>query len=68
MSFQDRRCDKCGKNGTNIYKICSDCSLTICLYSLSDSSWIVKEPPPDCPECSSENFLTVDQSPPFLVP
>jgi len=68
MNFQDRRCDKCSKNDKYIYNICSDCILTICIYCLSDSSWVVKEPPPECPECKSENFLTVDQSPPFLIP
>ena len=67
MSSQDRRCDKCKSTGKYIYKICSDCSLTICIYCLSDLTWIVKEPPPECPECSSENFLTVDQSPPLLI-
>ena len=68
MSFQDRRCDKCAKNSKYIYSICSDCSLTICIYCLSDTSWIVQEPPPECPECNSARFFTVDESPPFLIP
>ena len=68
MTFQDRFCVNCKTNGENIYKVCGDCGLTICIYCLSDSSWIVKEPPPQCPECNSESFRTVDQSPPFLIP
>jgi hypothetical protein len=68
MTFRDRLCDECKTNGENVYKVCSDCGLTICIYCLSRSSWIVKELPPDCPQCNSEKFLIVDQSPPFLIP